>query len=225
MKESDQLDDFYIKLNGLMSNIRSIREEIKESYIVKKLLRAMPTRFLQITSTIEQFGDLDKITVKEAMGSLKVHDERIKGKGESNDNKLHLTEEEWRKRESNESKLLLKREEWQNRSNKTNDGQPSFMRNRDKCRVKCFNCSLYGHFASECRKLKLNKEYSQESNLARIEDDELALLLAILEGKDSNTLLLNESDVRPCLALSNEEKPPDSNLWYLDNGASNHMTG
>ncbi|XP_074323732.1 uncharacterized protein LOC141660642 [Apium graveolens] len=154
MNESDQLDDFYLKLNGLASNIRALGEEIKESYIVKKLLRAMPTRFLQITSTIEQFGDLDKITVKEAMGSLKAHDERIKGNGESTDSKLLLTEEEWRKRESNESKLLFTREEWQNRSNKTNDGKPSFMRNRDKCRVRCFNCSLYGHFASECRKLK-----------------------------------------------------------------------
>ncbi|XP_074323745.1 uncharacterized protein LOC141660658 [Apium graveolens] len=46
MKESDQLDNFYMKLNGLVTNIRALGEEMKESYVVKKLLRAVPTRFL-----------------------------------------------------------------------------------------------------------------------------------------------------------------------------------
>lgn len=80
MKESDLHDDFFIKFNGHVANIRALGEEIKESYIVKKLLRAVPTRFLQITSTMEQFGNLDTMTVDEAMGSLKARDERIKGK-------------------------------------------------------------------------------------------------------------------------------------------------
>lgn len=85
----------------------------------------MPTRFLQITSTMEQFGNLDMISVEESMGSLKAPEERVKGSNEPSEGKLILTEEEWKKREANEGKLLLTREEWLKRSNKSNGGQSS----------------------------------------------------------------------------------------------------
>ncbi|XP_074351808.1 uncharacterized protein LOC141690955 [Apium graveolens] len=181
MKESDQLEDFYMKLNGHVTNIRALGEEVKESYVVKKLLRAMPTKFLQITSTMEQFGNLDIMSVEDAVGALKAYDERIKGKNEVSEGKLLLTEEEWRKRENNEGKLLLTREEWLKRSNRTGESQTPSIKSRDKSRVRCFNCSGYGHFAFECKKPKRNREQKQESNLTQMEDDEPALLLAKCE--------------------------------------------
>lgn len=215
-----------MKLNGIVTNIRALWEELKKSYAVKKLLRAVPIRFLQITFIMEQFGNLDTMTMEEAMGSLKAHDERIKEKIESSEEgKLMLTKEEWRKIETSEGKLLLTREEWLRHGNKSSEGQLSFTRNRDKSRIRCFNCSLYGHFAAEYRKPKRNREHKQESNLTQIEDDEPALLLEKIERKESNLLMLDEGDVRLRLALSNEGKISDSNLWYLDNGASNYITG
>lgn len=80
MKDGEQLDDFYLRLNGLVMNIRALWEEIKESYVMKKLLRAVPPKFLQIVSTIEQFGDLDTMSMEEAIGSLKAHEEWMRGK-------------------------------------------------------------------------------------------------------------------------------------------------
>lgn len=77
MKETYQLDEFYMKLNGLVMNIRALGESMKESYVVKKLLRAVPSKFLQIASAIEQFGNLDEMSVEEVIGSLKVHEERL----------------------------------------------------------------------------------------------------------------------------------------------------
>ncbi|KAL8107150.1 hypothetical protein AgCh_023812 [Apium graveolens] len=38
MSEEEQLDDFYLKLNGLVTNIRSLGEKGDEAYVVKKLL-------------------------------------------------------------------------------------------------------------------------------------------------------------------------------------------
>ena len=58
-----------MKLTGLVTNIRALREDVSETYIVKKLLRAVQARFLQITSTLEQFGDLEKMTVEEVVES------------------------------------------------------------------------------------------------------------------------------------------------------------
>lgn len=101
MKESESLDDFCLKLNGLVTNIRALGEEMAEAYVVKKILRAMAQKFLQITSAIEQFGDLENKTTEEIVGSLKAHEERLRGQNENSRNagQLLLTEEEWRKKE------------------------------------------------------------------------------------------------------------------------------
>ena len=96
---------------------------------------------------------------------------------------------------------------------------------RDKSRVKCFNCYLYGHFAAECRKPKRNKEQRQEVNLTQIEDDEPALLLAKHEKDNSKLMMLDKTDIKPRLMSNDEVTKYDSNLWHLDNGANNHMTG
>lgn len=216
MKDSEQLDDFCMRMNGIVTHIRALGEEVKEAYVVKKLLRAVPSKFLQIASAIEQFGNLETMTVDETIGSLKAHEERIKGKSETPGNQLMLTEEEWAKKESEDGKLLLTREEWLRRS-KTRGG-------RDKSKVRCFNCGVYGHYAAECRKPKRSKEVKHEVNMAQTEDDEPALLLAKHE-KEGEMILLNEEGIRPILETGAKEKGIESNLWYLDNGASNHMTG
>lgn len=102
MKDTVSIDEFCLKLNGLVTNIRALGETVDESYAVKKLLRAVPTRFLQITSAIEQFGKLDEMSIKETVGSLKAHEERMHGQSEKTTGQLMLTEEDWVKREAGE---------------------------------------------------------------------------------------------------------------------------
>lgn len=60
---------------------------------------------------MEQFGELETMTIEEAIGSLKAHEERTKGQGENTGGQLLLTEEEWQNRENSDDKLLLTREE------------------------------------------------------------------------------------------------------------------
>lgn len=58
--------------------------------------------------------------------------------------------------------------------------------------------------------------------MSKTQDDEPALLMAECgEGK----MLLNEENIAPKMTPGVENKPGDSNVWYLDNGASNDMTG
>lgn len=65
MKEAETIDEFHMKVNKVVSNIRSLDDIVKEDYVVKKLLRAVPSKFVKIAYLIEQFTDLDNMSFEE----------------------------------------------------------------------------------------------------------------------------------------------------------------
>ncbi|XP_074326571.1 uncharacterized protein LOC141664515 [Apium graveolens] len=228
IKDTDQLDDFCMKLNGLVARIRALGKTIGEEYVVKKLLRAVPAKFLQIASAIEQFRNIETMSVEEVIGSLKAHEERLSSQGDrKEEQQLLLTEEEWSRRENNTGKLLLTREEWLRRSNRggsqvgndhhDRDNQDG-RRRIDRGKLKYFNCGAYGHFAIECRKPRRDKIQRGEANLTQTYDEEPALLMAMNNEGADDMILLSEG-------AGSNTKTLEEDIWYLDNGASNHMTG
>lgn len=78
----------------------------------------------------------------------------------------------------------------------------------------CFRCDKLGHFASSCpdRLLKLQETYENREDDTREAD---ALMM-------HEIVYLNEGKVKP---RDFETSTNPDNIWYLDNGASNHMTG
>ena len=214
MKDIEQLDDFCMRLNGLVTKIRALGESIAEEYVVKKLLRAVPSKFLQIASAIEQFGNLEKLSVEEVIGSLKAHEERLHGQTDGKEGQqLLLTEEEWSKRENSAGKLLLTREEWLKKSSRSSQGGNDYRggdnqggndyrgrdnqggRDRaDRSKIKCFNCGAYGHYAVECHKPKRDRPQRGEANLTQINDDEPALLMAMYQDSADGVILLAEGE-------------------------------
>ena len=63
MREEDSIADFTAKLTRLVAHMWSLGEKIAEGIIVSKLLRATPAKYDPITSSMEQFGDLDTMTL------------------------------------------------------------------------------------------------------------------------------------------------------------------
>lgn len=61
--------------------------------------------------------------------------------------------------------------------------------------------------------------------MALMQDDEPALLVEEYVKTDEQVMLINEEKVMPRLNQNSGGKQIESNLCYLDNGASNHMTG
>lgn len=192
MKETDSVDEFAMKISSITSKVRGLGETMEENYIVKKFLRSMPEKFLPIVSTIEQFGDIEVMSFEEAIGRLKTHEEKLH---------LHHMQGGHMQGENEQGRLLLTYAEWQARAGKTGGGESSVTHDdgapserggrggwggrqegegrgskpkRDKSNIRCFNCDVYGHFASECRKPKRNHE--DQVNLMCAQDDEPTLL-------------------------------------------------
>ena len=84
----------------------------------------------------------------------------------------------------------------------------------DKSAIQCYNCQRYGHFAYKCRNAKRPREdraYVAEATPTVVMTS--SLLMAVVE--EVSDLLLHGS----------EGASSDPTLWYLDTGATNHMTG
>ena len=65
MREEEFVLDFTAKLTKLVAHTQILDEKIAEGIIVSKLLRATLVKYDPITSSMEQFGDLDTMTLDE----------------------------------------------------------------------------------------------------------------------------------------------------------------
>ena len=196
--------EFSQELVSVVGEIRSLGVVLKDNVVVEKLFSAAPDKFLPIIGTIEQWGDVSLMPVAEAVERLRVFEEGLKGRQQ------HKEEGE---------QLMLTRSQWEAfslKEKKKGEDEKRPYKKFDKSRIKCFNCSVYGHFASECR-----KPMKERVNLVEEEEEE----------EEEPVLLMNEivsietgTEISEALLLRAKVKS-EENVWYLDSGASNHMTG
>ena len=110
----------------------------------------------------------------------------------------------WRGRGRGRGSFQQQREAW-----KQSNGQE-----RDISHITCFSCDKLGHYATDCpEKLLKLQETAEKKTDDTHEADELMM---------HEVVYLNENKVNPTFFDSDLDM---KNIWYLDNGASNHMSG
>ncbi|KAJ0828650.1 putative RNA-directed DNA polymerase [Helianthus annuus] len=242
MKDGETIDEYVGKLSGMVSKYNSVGAKLEDEELVRKLFDTVPERFINLVASIEQSSDVETMSFEEAIAHLKAYEDRVKLRQshQAAENSLLFSKSEPQssskgrgrsqqfinQKSSDRSKADRGgrngfRGRGRGRGNRGghagNQDQRNGSRNKDKRHIECFNCHELGHYASEC---KQPKKQEQEVHLSREEDEETTLLLSVCDEEDPSMVLLNEEKVFPS---RHESRGKD--LWYLDNGASNHMTG
>ncbi|XP_021600686.1 uncharacterized protein LOC110606242 [Manihot esculenta] len=183
MEDKESVDDFTGRISTIVNKLRGLGETIDEVYIVKKMLQIVSPKYIQLASTIEEFSDLTTKTIEEVTGSLKAHEEQLKGQDLKGDEHVLLTRGEW-KAHGETSGTDGKRSKDQGgyrgcgrgkgrgrgHGNGRGRGQSKSKGGRgydrdgnqhqkfDINKVRCYNCNDYGHFASDCKSKKKKDE-------------------------------------------------------------------
>jgi len=75
-KDGETIDDFSMRINGVVQQQRTLGEEVDEVTVVRKFLQALLPRYHQIAMSIETLLDVEDVPVDELVGRLKAAEER-----------------------------------------------------------------------------------------------------------------------------------------------------
>ena len=77
MGEDEAVVDFAAKLTKVANDIRSIGKSLPEGEVIQKLLKVALEKFDSVTSSMDQFMNLDELYMEEVIGSLVVLEEKL----------------------------------------------------------------------------------------------------------------------------------------------------
>ncbi|XP_076899132.1 uncharacterized protein LOC143552911 [Bidens hawaiensis] len=176
MRDSESIDDFAGKLSSLVLKYATLGEEIEETKMVKKFLKALPrSKYIQIIASLEQVLDLNKTGFEDVVGRFKAYEERIKEESmETQGNLLFSNGESYysrrgengssgRGRGRNNRGRGRGRGNGLNRTEFCSKSKGKEKVKKDNSKLVCYRCDQMGNFASKCpdRVQKL-----QEANVA-----------------------------------------------------------
>ena len=227
MKDLEKIDEFSGKLAELSSKSASLGETIEESKLVKKFLSSLPRKkYIHIIAALEQVLNLNTTTFEDIVGRLKAYEERIKDDDQGKLMYATMDSQNSVQNQSNQSQSpqgSYGRGRGQdgrvnNRGRgrgRYNNSQRDWRQGRDASRITCYRCDKTGHYVYDCPDIKLKLQETQENDNSESTHEAEELMM-------HEVVYLNEEKVTPSKFESHSDK---DNIWYLDNGASNHMTG
>ncbi|XP_073360469.1 uncharacterized protein [Aegilops tauschii subsp. strangulata] len=238
-KAGENVEDFSLRVSSVVTELQALGDTTSELDGVQKILRVVPSRYSQMACSIETLLDLKNLSIDELSGRLAASEGRGAPEQDSG-GRLLLTEEEWRARLGNrhagdsssggggKGKKPQGRPQNRDGGGKVDGGGKPPRRNG-----KCNYCGIDGHWARECRKAQRDRAIQgkrEEANLVQAPADDndgdptmfMIQEVSLSAAGAAEHVFLNEERAHTVLRRSSDDIDP---AWYLDTGASNHMTG
>ncbi|XP_066337354.1 uncharacterized protein [Miscanthus floridulus] len=175
-KDGESVEDFSLRLQSLISKVRSHGVTIDEEEAVSKYLHSVPVKYIQIALSIEMMLDLSTLSIEDVIGCLRAVDKCMEQAIATTDSgKLLLIEEEWaaRMKEKKSGKASSSHSgDGKHRGKASSEKKKKFDPNANR------RCGKIDHWARECPNHKQKKK--AEAHLAQADDDDDATLLMVM---------------------------------------------
>ncbi|WKA12164.1 hypothetical protein VitviT2T_029580 [Vitis vinifera] len=209
MKNGESVQDFLSRVAAIVNQMRSYGEDILDQTVVAKVLRSLTPKFDHVVAAIEESKDLSTYSFDELMGSLQSHEARLSRTEEKNEEKTFYTKGETSDQKNGGREATGRGRgrggahgrggRDRGRGDAQGDQRQSTEKSRNKSNIQCYYCKRFGHVQAECWK---KERQEKQANYVEQEEDQVKLFMAY-----------------------NEEVVFSNNIWFLDSGCSNHMTG
>ncbi|KAH0765426.1 hypothetical protein KY285_001297 [Solanum tuberosum] len=209
MKKAKSVMSYCARTMEISNKMRFHGEKMNDVIIVEKILHYLTPKYDYVICSIEESKDIDELPLDELQSSLLVREQKMNRNSTSEEQALKASTfiySNCRGRGRGRGKGRGRgREDRGNRDGGRNfrvngDYGKGRGKNFDKSKVECYRCHKFGHYQSEC--------YTRLPN----EKDEK---LNFVESKETETLLM----------ATQAHEEPLQDVWYLDTGCSNHMSG
>ncbi|KAI3675541.1 hypothetical protein L1987_85131 [Smallanthus sonchifolius] len=202
MKDGEHVGDFLSKVMKIVNQQRAYGETVTNQKVVEKVLRSLPIKWDHIVAAIEESKDLSVMTFDQLMGLLQSHEARV-NRGCEN------VAEEQALQAKEEEISLFTRGRGRGYSRGRGRGGRGRVNGRGKANVQCYNCNKYGHLSRDC----WNEPQASPAIGDEHDEEEGQLFMVMQENEENQALMITKGDASP------------PNIWFLDSGCSNHMTG
>jgi hypothetical protein len=231
-KDSDTVDSFYTHVIGLINLIKSYGETIEDIKFVEKVLRSLPPKFDTLVVTLEESKDLSQFSLDELQASLINHEHRLNRSSMSLENAFSVqssislgrgrgsANSRGRGRSFDRSACSSNPGNTGGRGQNPSTSQPSGQR-IDKSKIQCHYCKKYGNYAYECRKRWYNQNKQSQDQSHNANNQTRLMFMSCIVVVPSIVEMPNIVSPVECNVV--QASPCD--IWYLDSGCSNHMTG
>ena len=224
MSDQESIGEFFSRILAITNQMNAYDDKQSDLGIIDKVLRTLTPRFDHIVVAIEQGQNLEEMKIEELQGILEAQEMRLNERNSQRSAEQAMQAQTTKGNNYDGGKSKKGKGKWKNNKWKGSSEGSSSSGNHNqneetdkksggnhkvgkkkfnKKGIQCYNCHKWGHFADECK----SKRVPRNADEAQLTQD---------EDSDSDKVLL--------MATTNSEED-NVNLWYLDTGCSNHMTG